>query len=174
VFKLAEIQERARLLRPGQRVVDLGAAPGGWTQYAAGIVGPAGRVVATDLLDMTPVPGALYIRGDFRDEEIVRQIRDALDDQPADVILSDLAPNLSGNRAVDQPRAMLLAELAVDLAAVVLRPGGDLVCKLFHGEGFDAFVRDIRQHFATVRVRKPAASRPESRETYLLARNYRV
>lgn len=174
VFKLQEIHERDQLLRPGMTVVDLGAAPGGWSQFAAGIVGESGRVIALDLLDMDPLPGVEHIRGDFRDEDLLDALVAATGERGADLVLSDMAPNISGVRSVDQPRAMLLAELALDLATRVLKPGGSFVCKLFHGEGFDDFVREVRRHFKRVAVRKPASSRPGSRETYLVARTYRI
>ncbi len=174
VFKLQEINERDHLLRPGMTVVDLGAAPGGWSQYAAGMVGESGRVIALDLLDMDGLPGVEYIRGDFRDERLLEKLVASTGGRGTDLVLSDMAPNISGVRSVDQPRAMLLAELALDLAIRVLKPGGSFVCKLFHGEGFDDFVRQVRQHFKTVSVRKPASSRPGSRETYLVARTYRI
>lgn len=173
VFKLIEIQERERLLRPGSAVVDLGAAPGGWSQYAAGQVGDRGKVIAVDLLPMDAIAGVHFIQGDFHDENTLQQVMEAAAGK-VNVVLSDMAPNISGTRSVDQPKAMALAELAVDLAEKLLKPGGSLVIKLFHGEGFDAFVRDTRRHFEALKVRKPAASRPESRETYLVARTFRL
>lgn len=174
VYKLVEIDRREKLLHPGMTVVDLGAAPGGWSQYAAGIVGESGRVVALDLLAMDPLPGVEFIQGDFGDEHILEALMSCVGERATDLVLSDMAPNISGMRSVDQPRAMLLAELAADLAEQVLKPGGSFVCKLFHGEGFDVFVRAVRQKFERVSVRKPAASRPGSRETYLVARTYRI
>lgn len=172
VFKLLEIQDKDRVLRPGMTVVDLGAAPGGWSQVAARIVGPGGRVVATDLLSVDPIPGVEFIQGDFRDDAVLEQIRAALGEQKADLVISDMAPNMSGMGAVDQPRSMYLAELALDLAREILRPGGDLLVKLFQGEGLDAYVTELRGLFARVQMRKPKASRPRSREVYVLARNY--
>jgi 23S rRNA (uridine2552-2'-O)-methyltransferase len=174
VFKLEEIDRRERLLRPGMVVVDLGAAPGGWSQYAARAVGEAGRVLALDLLPVDAMAGVERIRGDFEDESILKALMSKIGGRQVDVVMSDMAPNASGLRSVDQPRAMGLAELALELARAVLKPGGSFVCKLFHGEGFDAFVREARQHFARVTVRKPAASRAGSRETYLVARTYRL
>jgi 23S rRNA (uridine2552-2'-O)-methyltransferase len=174
VFKLEEIHQRERLLRPGMTVVDLGAAPGGWSQFAAGIVGDTGQVFALDLLPMDPLQGVEYIRGDFADEKTLEALVLRVGERGADLVLSDMAPNISGVRSVDQPRALLLAELALDAALKVLRPGGSFVCKLFHGEGFDEFVREARQRFERVSVRKPASSRPGSRETYLVARTYRI
>ena len=173
VYKLIEFQERECLLRSGQRVLDLGAAPGAWSQYAAKAVGPKGRVIAVDLLEMDPIAGVAFIQGDFRDENIYAQVLQCASDTGLDLVMSDMAPNISGTRSVDQPRAMYLAELAFDMATKALRPGGSFVVKLFHGEGFDAFVRSVRQSFDGVKVRKPKASRPQSRETYLVARNFR-
>ncbi len=174
VFKLIEIQERQHLLRPGAIVVDLGAAPGGWSQYAATLVGDSGRVIAVDLLEMDEIAGVDYIRGDFRNEVILDAVISKVDVAGADLVMSDMAPNISGIRAVDQPRAMELAELAADLAGRILKPGGSLIVKLFHGAGFDEFVRELRGRFDTVRVRKPDASRAESRETYLVATGHQV
>lgn len=174
VFKLQEIQERQRLLRPGHRVLDLGAAPGAWSQLAAGIVGPAGCVIAVDILPMDAITGVDVIQGDFRDEQVYESVMQAAGERELDLVMSDLAPNISGNRSVDQPRAMYLAELAADIAGRSLKPGGAFVTKLFHGEGFDDFVRAARQSFGTVKVRKPKASRPQSRETYLVATEFRL
>ncbi len=174
VFKLAQIQERDRFLRPGQVVVDLGAAPGAWSQYVQPIVGPNGQVIAVDLLEMPPLPGVRFIQGDFLDESTLRTLLDALGGAPVDAVLSDMAPNMSGMRSVDQPRAMLLVEHALDFAGGVLRPGGTFIAKLFQGEGFQAFVADTRKRFGTVRLRKPPASRSGNRETYLVAGNFRL
>lgn len=174
VFKLEEIQEKDRLLRAGQRVVDLGAAPGGWSQYAAGIVGERGRVVALDILAMDPLPGVVTLQADFTEDEALARLDEALGGEPVDVVLSDMAPNISGQAAVDQPRAMYLAELAVDFAGQVLRPGGALLVKVFQGEGFDSYLKALRGRFGGVVTRKPKASRPRSREVYLLARDFRV
>jgi len=174
VFKLDEIQNRDRLIRAGSVVVDLGAAPGSWSQYAAAKLGDKGRVIAVDILPMEPLSGVHYIQGDFSDESTLNKLLAELGDAKADLVLSDMAPNISGNRSVDQPRAMYLAELALELAVSVLGRDGAFVCKLFHGEGFDDFVRDCRKRFKQVRVRKPAASRPASRETYLVARTIRI
>lgn len=174
VYKLAEIQERDKLIRPGMAVVDLGAAPGGWSQYALGLLGPKGRVVAMDVLDMAPLPGVTFIRGDFREDETLQTLLDALGGQPVDLVMSDIAPNISGMDAVDQPRAMYLSELAVEFADRVLKPGGDLLVKVFQGEGFDDFVRGLRARYQKVLIRKPKASRPRSREVYALARGRKV
>jgi 23S rRNA (uridine2552-2'-O)-methyltransferase len=172
VFKLEALDAREGLLRPGMVVVDLGAAPGGWSAYAAEKVGERGLVVAVDLLTMDIPADVHFIRGDFRDEAVYRQVREGLGQRPVDLVLSDMAPNLSGVRSVDQPRAMLLAELAWDFARETLAPGGALLVKLFQGEGSDAFVKGLRGAFRRVVVRKPDASRPSSREIYLLATDF--
>ena len=174
VYKLIEAVERSRLIRPGMTVVDLGAAPGGWSQYVAGVLGGNGRVIALDILPMDPLPGVEVIEGDFREEAVLDNLMERLGDTGADVVLSDMAPNLSGVGAVDQPRAMYLAELALDTAGRVLGRGGSFYCKVFQGEGFDDFVRDARRRFSVVKVKKPKASRPRSREVYLLATDHKV
>lgn len=174
VFKLAELQGKERLVKAGDVVVDLGAAPGAWSQYIAGVVGPRGRVLALDLLPMDALPGVEIFQGDFREESVMSALLASLGGTPVDLVMSDMAPNMSGTRVVDQPRAMYLAELAADFASQVLRPGGSLVVKLFQGEGFQEYVEAMRKRFASVRMRKPAASRPGNRETYLVARNFRL
>jgi 23S rRNA (uridine2552-2'-O)-methyltransferase len=174
VYKLMEIQEKDRLLKLGMTVVDLGAAPGAWSQYAVQLVGSRGRVIAVDLLPMDPLPGVEFIQGDFREQETLDALEAALGERAPGVVLSDLAPNISGLATVDQPRAMYLAELALELARSRLAPGGALVAKVFQGEGSDALVADARRDFGTVRMRKPKASRDRSREFYLVAGNYRV
>ncbi len=171
VFKLLEIQEKDRLLAPGMRVADLGAAPGGWSQIAARLVGERGHLVAMDLLPMDPLPGVTFIQGDFREEAALAQLRDALGGEPLDLVLSDMAPNMSGT-AADQPRLMYLCELALDFAVQQLKPGGVLVIKVFQGEGFDDFLKTLRRHFRQVASRKPKSSRRESRELYLVARGF--
>lgn len=172
VYKLQEIDERDRLLRPGLKVVDLGAAPGGWSQYAARKVGSQGRVVAFDLLPITPLPGVVCLQGDFREREALEAMSEALAGQRVDLVLSDMAPNTSGVEAVDQIRSLALAETAESFAIETLQPGGDFLVKLFQGPGFDDFVRRMRGRFGKVVVRKPRASRDRSPEVYLLARNY--
>jgi 23S rRNA (uridine2552-2'-O)-methyltransferase len=172
VYKLLEIQEKDRLIGPGMRVVDLGAAPGGWSQVAARLTGSTGEVVALDVLPMEPLPGVTFIQGDFREDEPLAELRAALGDAPVDLVLSDMAPNVSGT-AADQPRTIYLCELALELARQVLKPGGALVVKIFQGEGFDAFLKDLRGSFSRVVSRKPKSSRPESRELYLVARGFR-
>lgn len=171
VYKLLEIQASDRVLAPGMTVIDLGAAPGGWSQVAARIIGPAGRVVALDLLAMEPLPGVCFIQGDFREAEPLERLRAALDGAKADLILSDMAPNVSGT-AADQPRVIYLAELALELARDLLKPGGSLVVKIFQGEGFDAYLGELRRSFQRVASRKPKSSRPQSRELYLVARGF--
>jgi 23S rRNA (uridine2552-2'-O)-methyltransferase len=155
-------------------VVDLGAAPGGWSQYARHVMGDRGEVFAVDILPMDPVAGVTYIQGDFCDEKVLEELKDALEGKNVDLVLSDMAPNISGITAVDQPRAMYLAELALDFARSHLVAGGALVAKVFQGEGFQEFIRELRASFGSVRTRKPAASRARSREVYAVARNYRV
>ncbi|SIT66258.1 23S rRNA Um-2552 2'-O-methyltransferase [Ectothiorhodosinus mongolicus] len=174
VFKLAQIQERDRLLKPGMRVVDLGAAPGGWSEYALQQVGRKGRVIASDILEMPAIEGVDFIQGDFREDAVLAAILAALGDEGADLVISDMAPNFSGVEAVDQARAMDLAELAQDLAGRCLKPGGDFLVKLFHGVGFDEFIRKLRQSYDKVVIRKPDASRARSREVYALARGFKL
>lgn len=169
VFKLEEILERDRLLKPGMTVVDLGAAPGGWSQLVRKALGHTGRVIALDILEMPSLAGVEFLHGDFRQPEALSALEAALDGQQVDLVLSDMAPNISGMGAVDQPRAMHLAELARDFAQDWLKPGGTLVIKLFMGAGFDEFVRDLRRHYGKVTVRKPKASRSRSPEVYALA-----
>jgi 23S rRNA (uridine2552-2'-O)-methyltransferase len=171
VFKLAQIQASERLLRPGMRCVDLGAAPGGWSQYAVRILGP-GRIVATDILAMDPIPGVDFVQGDFREEAVLEQVLECLGADRVDLVLSDMAPNMAGIDAVDQPRSMHLAELALEFADRVLAPGGDLLLKLFQGAGFDQIIKDTRSRYGRVMTKKPKASRSRSSEIYLLARQF--
>ena len=172
VFKLEQIDTKERLLRPGMVCVDLGSAPGGWSQYVTQKLDGRARIVAVDLLPMDTLPEVDFVEGDFREEEIFEQLLENIGEAGADLVMSDMAPNISGTKAVDQPRSMYLVELALDLARRVLKPGGSFVCKVFQGEGFDEFVRDARNSFERVRVIKPEASRPGSREVYLVARNF--
>ena len=174
VYKLLQIGEKERLLKKGMLCVDLGAAPGGWSQYVTEKLDGAVRVLAVDLLPMDGLPSVEFIQGDFTSDEVLDTLKDAVGDGRADLVISDMAPNISGNRAVDQPRSMYLAELALDVCKDLLRPGGDFVCKLFQGEGIDPFIQEARAAFERVRVMKPKASRPGSREVYLVARNYRL
>jgi 23S rRNA (uridine2552-2'-O)-methyltransferase len=172
VFKLAEIQQSERLLRPGIRCVDLGAAPGGWSQYAARIVGGAGRIVATDILPMDSIPGVDFVQGDFREESVLEQVMSHIGAAKVDLVLSDMAPNMAGIDAVDQPRSIYLAELALEFAERVLAPGADTLVKLFQGAGFDQIVKDARRRYGRVVTKKPKASRTRSPEIYLLARQF--
>jgi 23S rRNA (uridine2552-2'-O)-methyltransferase len=172
-YKLEELVERDRLLKPGMVVVDLGAAPGGWSQWVRQALGDTGRVVALDILEMPSLAGVEFLHGDFRDDDVLSRLEAALGDQPVDLVLSDMAPNKSGVDAVDQPRAMHLAELARDFADHHLRPGGSFLIKLFQGVGFDEYVRELRQRYARVVIRKPAASRRRSPEVYALAQDKR-
>ncbi len=168
-YKLEELVERDRLLKPGMVVVDLGAAPGGWSQWVRQSMGDSGRVVALDILEMPSLAGVEFIHGDFREDEVLAQLEAMLNGQPVDLVLSDMAPNMSGVDAVDLPRAMYLAELAMEFADRHLRPGGAFLIKLFQGVGFDDYVRALRKRYARVVIRKPAASRKRSTEVYALA-----
>jgi 23S rRNA (uridine2552-2'-O)-methyltransferase len=174
VYKLEQINNKERLLFPGMLVVDLGSAPGSWSQYVTETLDGRCRIVAVDLLEMDALPSVDFIQGDFREDNVLDEITAALGDRQADLVMSDMAPNISGNRAIDQPRSMYLVELALDLCERVLKPGGDFVCKLFQGEGTDAFITAARQRFGRVRVIKPEASRAGSREVYLVARKQRL
>lgn len=174
VYKLKEIQDKDRVLHPGMTVVDLGAAPGSWSQLSTQIVGPAGRAIALDRLPMDEIPGVEFIQGDFREQAVLDRLRERLAGRSVDLVISDMAPNSSGIKAVDQPAGMYLAELATDFARQSLRPGGDLLVKVFQGEGFDALLSELRGNFASVVSRKPKSSRSRSPEIYLLARNYRL
>ncbi|MDH4047727.1 MAG: 23S rRNA methyltransferase [Gammaproteobacteria bacterium] len=174
VFKLEQILEKERLLRPDMICIDLGAAPGGWSQYVAEKLKGRGRILALDLLPMDALPQVEFIQGDFAEEAVLNDLLQRLGADRADLVLSDMAPNISGNKAVDQPRSIYLVELALDLAGKVLGKKGSFVCKLFQGEGTDAVVADARRAFERVKIVKPAASRPGSSEIYLVARNYRL
>lgn len=171
-YKLLELQEKDRFIKPGQVVVDLGAAPGGWLQVVVPLVGAKGKVIGVDLLDIDPLAGVELIQGDFREDAILEQLNRVLDGRQVDLVISDMAPNVSGVSAVDQPRAMYLCDLALDFCRQALKPGGGLVIKVFQGEGFDEFFRDMKSSFSKVVTRKPKASRPKSREVYLVAGNY--
>ena len=173
-YKLLELQQKDTLLKPGQVVVDLGAAPGGWSQVAVRLVGASGLVLASDILAMDAVPGAQFIQGDFTEEDCFNAILTALGGRAVDLVISDMAPNMSGMNDIDQPRAMHLVELAQDFALHTLRPGGALLMKVFQGEGFQALQQSLKQQFDTVLNRKPEASRSRSREVYVLARGFRA
>ncbi|MFZ1293779.1 MAG: RlmE family RNA methyltransferase, partial [Pseudomonadales bacterium] len=172
-YKLLELQRSDRLIRRGDLVVDLGAAPGGWSQVAAQLVGPEGRVVASDILPMDALADVAFVEGDFTEDEVLGRVLGELCERRADLVISDMAPNMSGIRDVDQPRAMHLAEIALDFASKVLKPGGKFVCKVFHGEGFDDYIRALRSAFGSVLTRKPDASRGRSREVYVVAKDFR-
>jgi 23S rRNA (uridine2552-2'-O)-methyltransferase len=172
-YKLQELQDKDRLIKPGMTVVDLGAAPGGWSQVAAELVGHKGRVLASDILEMDALAGVEFVQGDFTEESVFTELLEKLGEERADLVISDMAPNMSGVRAVDQPASMYLVELAVDMARQVLKPGGAFVSKVFHGEGFDELIRDLRGGYASVVTRKPGASRPRSREVYVVARGFK-
>jgi 23S rRNA (uridine2552-2'-O)-methyltransferase len=174
VFKLMEIDEKAKLLKPGMTVVDLGAAPGSWCQYAVKRIQPGGRLIALDLLEMIPMAGVEFIQGDFREDEVLARLEAALDDRPIDLVLSDMAPNLSGIAVSDQARVIHLTELALDFARKHLKPGGDMLVKVFQGAGFMELRDETMKLFESVQVKKPAASRDRSAETYLLARQKRA
>jgi 23S rRNA (uridine2552-2'-O)-methyltransferase len=174
VYKLEQIDQKERLLRPDIVCVDIGSAPGSWSQYVSQKLKGKARIVAVDLLPMDALPGVEFIQGDFQDDSVFEQLLSAVGPDGANLVISDIAPNITGNRAVDQPRSMYLAELALDLARRVLRKKGSFICKVFQGEGFDAFLVDARSSFERVRVTKPKASRAGSREVYLVARNYQL
>ena len=174
VYKLQQIDRKERLLKPGMTCIDLGAAPGSWSQYVSERLRGRVRIIALDLLPIDAIASVECIQGDFREDEVLERLAGALNGGQADLVMSDMAPNISGTRSVDQPRAMYLAELALELCERTLRPGGDFVCKLFQGEGIDAFISEARRRFQRVRVMKPDASRTGSREVYLVARNYQL
>lgn len=171
-YKLLELIDKDRLLLPGMTVVDLGAAPGGWAQVAAQKVGVKGKVVASDILAMDGLADVTFIQGDFTEADVFEELLSALGPGKADLVMSDMAPNMSGMSDVDQPRAMYLVELALDMACNTLRPQGNFVAKVFQGEGFDAFLKDVRQSFKTVVTRKPSASRARSREVYVVGKGF--
>ena len=174
VYKLIEINEKDRLIQPGMSVLDLGSAPGGWSQVAGVLVGDRGRVLASDILPMDHLPNVTFIQGDFTEQETYDQLMQALSGRRLDVVISDMSPNMSGLAAVDQPRAMYLVELATDLALRALSPGGAMLTKVFQGEGFEEWFRQIRERFERVITRKPSASRPRSREVYVVATGLKV
>ena len=171
-YKLLELQDKDRLVLPGMTVLDLGSAPGGWSQVAVEQVGHRGRVIASDILPMDGLAGVEFIPGDFTEDVVFEQILAAIGDKPVDLVISDMAPNMSGMNAVDQPRSMYLVELALDMARRVLAPGGSFVAKVFQGEGFEALQRDAAGSFDKILIRKPRASRPRSREVYLVAKGF--
>ena len=173
VFKLKEIQDKDQLIRPGMNIVDLGAAPGGWSQFARQLIGKKNKLVAIDILPMDALDGVDFIQGDFREEAVLDQLHAVLDGVPVNLVMSDMAPNMSGNKGVDQPRAIYLGELALDTAKSVLTKDGSFLVKLFHGEGFEMFLNEVSRSFAKVVIRKPKASRPRSNEVYILAKGFK-
>lgn len=172
-YKLREIQRRDRMIRPGMTIVDLGAAPGSWSQVAAELTGPDGNLIAVDLLPVAPIPGVEFIQGDFSEQTVLDEVLGRLAGASADLVISDMAPNMSGVKGIDQPRAMALAGLALDLAARILAPGGGLLVKVFQGAGCEEFRASLKADFAAVKTRKPEASRARSNEMYLLASGFR-
>lgn len=172
-YKLIEINEKDKLYRPGSVVIDLGSAPGGWSQIVAPVVGDNGRVIASDILPMDVLEDVTFIQGDFTEESVYNEILDALNGQPVDTVISDMAPNMSGVNATDQYSSMYLVELALDMARNVLKPGGSFCAKVFQGVGYDEYLKDVRSSFDKVVVRKPSASRPRSREVYLVAKGFK-
>lgn len=172
-YKLLELDAKDKILRPGATVVDLGAAPGGWSQVAIKAVGDKGRVLASDILPMDSIAGVTFIQGDFTEETVLEQLLSEMGGDKADLVISDMAPNMSGIAQVDQPKSMYLVELALDMANQVLKPGGTFVTKVFQGEGFDDFFRSCRESFQKVLTRKPDASRARSREVYVVAKGYK-
>jgi 23S rRNA (uridine2552-2'-O)-methyltransferase len=173
IFKIEEIQNKDKLLKPGMTVVDLGAAPGGWSQYAAKVVGDDGQVIACDLLPMDPISGVSFLQGDFREEAVLDALLERIQPDMVDVVMSDMAPNMAGNLSVDQPRAMYLVELALDMCHQTLAPGGSFVVKVFQGEGFDEYVKQVREAFKVVKIRKPDSSRARSREVFIVANGFK-
>ncbi|MGL5742384.1 MAG: 23S rRNA (uridine(2552)-2'-O)-methyltransferase RlmE [Legionella sp.] len=174
VYKLKEVDDKESLLKPGMTVVDLGAAPGGWTQYVSERLQGRGKIIALDILPMDALPDVDFILGDFREDEVLQQLINLIPEHGVDLLLSDMAPNMSGTISIDIPRAMYLVELAFDFAEKMLKPGGTMLIKIFHGSGFDDLVKQARASFEKVVIRKPLASRARSKETYLLAKGYNL
>jgi len=172
-FKLIEVIEKDKLIQSSMNVVDLGAAPGGWSEYARKIVGKKQRVIALDILDIDPIAGVDFIQGDFRENEVYEQLNSLLEGAPIHVVLSDMAPNLSGNKAIDQPSAMYLCELALETAENILVEGGSFLVKVFQGVGFEAYQKQVEASFSKVIIRKPKSSRPRSNEVYILAKGFK-
>ncbi len=173
IYKLIEIDKKDRLLKPGMIIIDLGAAPGGWSEYCVKKLGNKGRIVALDILPMEPIDGVTIIQGDFREDTVFESLMSVMETKQADLVISDMAPNISGMDSVDMPRAYYLCDLALDLARQVLKPGGALLVKLFQGEGFDAYSKELKASFSKVVMRKPKASRARSREMYALATGFK-
>lgn len=173
-FKLEQIQLQDKVFKPGMTVVDLGSAPGSWSQYSTGVVGEKGTVIACDILPMDPINGVHFLQGDFREEAVLNALLSRIDGKNVDVVLSDMAPNMSGNDTTDQARSMYLIELALDMCNNVLKQNGSFVVKVFQGDGFEQFVKDVRAAFTTVKIRKPDSSRARSRETYIVATGFKI
>ena len=171
-YKLIELHEKDRLFYPGMTVIDLGAAPGGWSQVAVGFVGDKGRVIASDILPMAAIAGVEFIQGDFTEEKVLQYLLNAVNSRQISLVISDMAPNMSGNRSIDQPKSMYLCELAFDLAKQMLTPSGAMVIKVFQGAGFEHFFRDLKTSFKQVISRKPSASRARSREFYVVCKGF--
>jgi len=172
-YKLKELNEKDKLIKPGMLVIDLGSAPGGWSQIASELVGEQGKLIASDILPMDPLPDVDFIQGDFTEEAVFDEIMRAIANRPVDVVISDMAPNLSGISAADQAASIYLIELALDMAQQVLKPKGSFIAKAFQGEGYDAFVTLVREQFETVVIRKPDSSRARSREVYVVGKGFR-
>ncbi len=173
VFKLKEIQDKDQLIKPGMNIIDLGAAPGGWSQFARPIIGKKNKIIALDILPMEPIEGVDFIQGDFREQAVLDQLYAVLDGAPVNMVMSDMAPNMSGNKGVDQPGAIYLGELALETAKAVLTKDGVFLVKLFHGAGFEEFFKEVQQSFVKAVIRKPKASRPRSNEVYILAKGFK-
>lgn len=174
VFKLKEIQEKDQIIKPGMNIVDLGAAPGGWSQYARQLIGTENKLIALDILPMESIRGVDFILGDFREQSVLDELYLTLNSSPVDLVMSDMAPNMSGNKSVDQVRSLYLAELALDTAKSVLSQGGAFLVKIFQGEGFETFYRTVQGSFSKAAIKKPKASRPRSNEVYILARGFKL
>ncbi|MBR9828155.1 MAG: 23S rRNA (uridine(2552)-2'-O)-methyltransferase RlmE [Oceanospirillales bacterium] len=172
-YKLLALNEKDKLIKPGMLVIDLGSAPGGWSQVASGMVGERGKMIASDILPMDALPDVEFIQGDFTEESVFNEIMQVIDDRPVDVVISDMAPNLSGVASADQVASIYLIELALDMAQQVLKPKGSFVAKAFQGEGYEDFVKEVRNHFDTVVIRKPDASRARSREVYVVGKGFK-
>lgn len=173
-FKIEELSKKDNLLKPGMTVVDLGAAPGGWSQYAAHVVGEQGQVISCDILPMDPLPGVDFLQGDFREEAVLNALLNRIDGKTVDLVMSDMAPNMSGNMSIDQAGSMYLVELALDMCHQVLKKNGNFVAKVFQGAGFEQYVKDLRSCFNAVKIRKPDSSRARSREVFIVATGYKL
>ena len=172
-FKLLEIQQKDKIIKPGMNIIDLGAAPGGWSDYARKIVGKKNKVIGLDLLAIDPIEGVDFIQGDFRENEVLEELLRVLDGAPVDLVMSDMAPNISGNKEIDQPRSIYLAELALDTAQTVLTKNGTFLIKMFQGAGFDEYKKEVIKYFTSVMIRKPKSSRARSKEVYILAKGFK-